>query len=118
MESEWGSVEEFVSDLEGVMDTEESEIKETELSTPGRYTTVIVRSGNKGRVKSETMDVMVDKLNRVYLPPRFANREVKSVEIGGVRHDIQKADERYEGDDVVSVVCYLEGGTREAGTVN
>lgn len=105
LESGWDSVEEFVGNLEEVIDAEAMEIRETTLEPPSAgYHIIRVDVGGKGL--EGPLTVMSDGLGRLYLPKEFAKKKIVSVIYGdGFIRKVRKVDTRYQGDEVIFLVC-------------
>ena len=115
MEKEWDDVESFVKDLRSALDVEAQTIRETELDPDGGYRSVSVQ------VPSDTQDwvaveAFVDRLGRVFLPPRPAFGEAISVifldEGNGGNSETRKVvrvESRFRGEKVAAYVVYVEG---------
>jgi hypothetical protein len=73
-----------------------------------------VESGQ--RKKPEKVDARIDKFRRIHLPPRFTN--VKRIAVDGEFRNVTKTDPRWDGSELSSIVCYLEGEKDESGTRN
>ena len=112
LESNWESVEGFVSSLKAALTEEMGAIRETELDRVGGFKRATLLAAPNGVARIE--DVFVDRLGRVLLParPPFDEAELISTDQGPFR-EIVRREPRYEGEDQVAWVCYLE--TEECG---
>lgn len=116
LEKEWDDVESFVNDLRSALDEEAKTIRETELDQDGEYRAVSVRilSEDSDWV-AKNLDVFVDRLGRVFLPPRPEFDKALSVtfldEENGSKatiHRVIRVESRFRGDKVVAYVLYVE----------
>ena len=119
MEKEWDDVESFVYELRTALDEEAKTIRETELDQVGEYRNVAVRipSDTEAGVDwaSETLDVFVDRLGRVLLPPKKKFEQAISVtflddENGGesTLKKVVQVENRFKGQKLAAYVIYLE----------
>lgn len=103
----------FADELQGKLDTENSEIKQQDLALAGESRAVWVQWGDNSL--DGPQKVLVDKMGRVYIPTHmFGNgqrRKIKGVSFTGKTADIIKVaytEPRYEGDHLKYLACYLE----------
>ncbi len=107
LESNWESVEDFVGNLKTALTEEMGSIRETEFDRVGGFkrATLLAHPGGIARVE----DVFVDRLGRVLFPVRhpFDEAELVSLDRGPFR-EIVRREPRYEGENQIAWVCYLE----------
>jgi hypothetical protein len=106
-ETSWDSAEEFVTELQQALSKEASTIRETELDPAGGFRKAKLEfvHGNH-----QTEQVFVDKLGRVVTPPGFPYKDLCFVtfEEEATRRTIVRHEQRYQGDQVSSLVHYPE----------
>lgn len=118
LEKEWDDVESFVRDLRAALDEEAKTIRETELDSGGEVRSISVRVLT-GREKDDCefiqLDAFVDRLGRVFLPPKPEFEHAETIEFldetnGGalaeIRHIVQ-LESRYKGNTLAAYVAYL-----------
>ena len=118
LESKWTTVEEFVDRLRASLTEEMGIIRETELDRTGGFRRAKLKACSSF---CETMhelpdrEVFVDRLGRVLLPARdpYAHVELVSLD-GNPFQEIVQREPRYEGENQVAWVCYLDKGDPDA----
>lgn len=102
-------MEEFVEGLKKALTEEMGVIRETELDRVGGFKRATLLACPNGVARVE--DVFVDRLGRVLLPARspFDEAELISLDQEPFR-EIVRREPRYEGENQVAWVCYLETG--------
>jgi len=133
LENEWGSVEEFLQDLQRALSEEMGTVRQTELDHAGEM--LAARLFFRGETHYEQVNVLVDKLERVHLPvhPRYEQVEFVAISVSGtpkslgntIEHywahystvdkeatwrprKVVRTEARHKGDRQVAWVCYLE----------
>lgn len=108
-EREWSRPERFVEEIARAVHDDER-LRETELDVAGAYRRVWIR-WRGGRFDREGREVIVDRFGRIFLPGRFAQRDIIGISLTGRHEDIQHVssfERRYKGDEVSALVCLLE----------
>lgn len=108
LESAWESVEKFIDNLKGALVDEMKTIRETELDRPGGFRDAKLYFNNRlGKGLSEK--VFVDRLERVVTPAEKKYEKLTAVRfVGGDIRPVLKNEARFEGDQKVAIVHYLE----------
>ena len=110
LEGAWESVEKFVESLKEALVEEMKTIRETELDHSGGFRSARLRfKGSLKLVKPSTSMVFVDRLGRVITPIDSNWENLESVQfVGGKCRQVVSSETRYEGDQKVAIVHYLE----------
>ena len=104
LESEWGTVKEFVDSLDAAIKQEASTIRETELDRIGKFVPcqLIIEGEEPFRTS-----VFVDRLGHVILPGELKYEQTKHVHFYDKLHEVSRVESRYQGERLVAWVCYL-----------
>lgn len=108
LEGAWATVEKFVDTLKESLVDEMKTIRETELDRPGGFRDAkLYYSGKMGKGTCEK--VFVDRLDRVVTPviPKYGKLTAIRF-VGGPIRLVVKQEVRFEGDQKVAIVHYLE----------
>jgi hypothetical protein len=111
-----GSPEAFIEALRLAISEEAATIRETEFDRIGafRSATLVMDSG-----PTPAIDAFVDRLNRVIVPARYDVSRLTAVQLdAGDLQEVVRAEPRYEGDEQVAWVCYLEDYNAEKTTTH
>jgi hypothetical protein len=108
LEETWETVEQFIDTLKSALVNEMKTIRETELDRPGGFRDAKLYFNNRvGNVSSEK--VFVDRLDRVVTPAEDKYSVLTAVQLlGGPIRSVLKHESRFEGDQEVAFVHYLE----------
>jgi hypothetical protein len=109
----WETIEEFASELSKVIDHEAMTIKETDFLADNDLRVAWIRLKGRG---TKQVSVVVDRLERVHIKSPPASWDVQSISFSGQDigfADVSRTEERYKGDEVISLVCYLQKGADE-----
>lgn len=108
LESAWESVERFIENLKTALVDEMKTIRETELDRPGGFRDAkLYFSHRVGRGYHEK--VFVDRVERVVTPATEKYEKLTALQfVGGPLRHVIKQESRFEGDQKVAIVHYLE----------
>lgn len=115
LESEWETVEEFADNLSDAVAKGMGDIRETEMDLTGYYRTAHLEFAGIGGDRQE--EVFVDRLNRVILPARGNYKGLMAITLfdpaydgpgSWDRQEVVRLERRYRGDDMSTLVVYLE----------
>jgi len=108
LEGAWETVEKFVGDLKGALVDEMKTIRETELDHPGWFRDAkLYFNGKVGKGISDK--VFIDRLDRIVTPVDDKWEKLTAVRlVGGPMRSVIKNEFRYEGDQKVAIIHYLE----------
>lgn len=108
LEGAWDTVEKFIDTLKEALVDEMKTIRETELDRPGGFRDAKLYFNHRvGRAVSEK--VFVDWCDRIVTPAEDRWEQLTSVQlVGGPIRQIVKQELRFEGDQKVAIVHYLE----------
>ena len=103
LEQGWQTVEEFVDTLGRAIDKESVEIKETLLSSGKRYERVdLIHDG-----ASVSELAMVEGSDCIVVPATGRKHPHQAM-LDGVKREVWKVEERFFGDELTTLVCYLK----------
>jgi len=107
----WGTANDFVKNLERVIEEEASKIRETELpslSTFSKAWLMVKPLGDKKNRKIK-FSVVVDKLGRIHVPEPCSRCDIKEISLDNkVFKKVIRTEERWNGNELATLVCYLE----------
>lgn len=108
LEGAWETVEKFVGQLKGALVDEMKTIRETELDRPGVFRDAkLFFNGKFGKGTSDK--VFIDRLDRIVTPADGRWEKLTAVRfVGGPIRTVVKNEFRYEGEQKVAIVHYLE----------
>jgi hypothetical protein len=109
----WRTAEEFVSDLNTLIELEHNTIRETDFIVSGTFRTVYIK-WDTGRFDKRGKEVIVDTMGRVIIPEamlRNGSRKVLGLSFtpdsSSVRRVVSE-EPRFEGTNRVATVFYTE----------
>ena len=112
-ETDLAGAAKFADQLQGKLDDEQSQIRQTDLALEGQHKPVWVQWGD-GSLDSNPQKCFVDKLGRVYVPISMLGngqrRKIKGISFTGRKTDafrVDYAEPRYEGDHMKYIACFL-----------
>jgi len=98
------TAEAFTGDLRETVESDMQEIRETEFSPTHPISVSVVVDGHSTKVMAA-----VDQLGRIHLPYRRQFQSAASIRIGDEpTKRVMKVEPRYQNDNPVAWVCYLE----------
>jgi hypothetical protein len=109
--AEWGSAEEFVGQLQKLIDEGDRTIRETDFAVAGTFRDVTLHIEQPDGLYKFDLAIVLDKLDRVFVPVgEFDRDRIIGVSIPKTSEmkNVVRRESRYEGEKEVAYVLYLE----------
>ena len=104
MEQGWPTVEEFVDTLGRAIDKESVQIKETSLNPDKKFERIrLIFDGDQ----SYTSLALIESDDCVAVPAT-GKRNPRAIVVGGENREVWKVEERFQGDELTTLICHLK----------
>lgn len=105
LEHGWRTVEEFVDTLGQAIDKESVQIKETRLASNKRFERIHMMFDNDD---DGYMTLAIVESEDCVAVPATGKRNPREIVIRNVKREVWKIEERFQGDELTTLVCHLK----------